>query len=156
LPCVSSSIRQPVVTTESATRLPQGQPEPSYPSWLNCITPTTSSPESVCTTRCRPLRSALPGEDRGAQRADICRPGQVRSLLRSGPSLVPLIGDGFDPTLKTFRVGRVKDRRGSLGPAAVTPFPIPAHRTGRAELPHPALRLASLRGPQRGRSGQAF
>jgi hypothetical protein len=30
LPCVSTSIRQPVVTTKSATRLPKGQPEPIY------------------------------------------------------------------------------------------------------------------------------
>jgi hypothetical protein len=35
--------------------------------------------------------------------------------------------------------GRVEDGRGSLGPVANAPFPIPAHRTGRADLPHPAL-----------------
>ena len=29
---------------------------------------------------------------------------------------------------------------------AVTPFPIPAHQTGHAELPHPAFRLASPQG----------
>jgi len=40
--------------------------------------------------------------------------------------------------------GRVEDGRGSLGPKANTPFPISAHRAGRAELPHPALRLGSL------------
>jgi uncharacterized membrane protein YphA (DoxX/SURF4 family) len=39
--------------------------------------------------------------------------------------------------------GRVEDGRGSLGPMASAPFPIPAHRTGRADLRHPALRLAS-------------
>ena len=39
--------------------------------------------------------------------------------------------------------GRVEDGRGSLGPKANTPFPISAHRAGHAELPHPALRLAS-------------
>src|SRR5690242_1489345 len=55
-----------------------------------------------------------------------------------------------------LRYGRVEDGRGSLGPMANAPFPISAHRTGRAELPHPALRLASPQGPQRGRSGQAF
>src|SRR5262245_59196259 len=38
---------------------------------------------------------------------------------------------------------------------ASAPFPIPAHRTGRAELPHPALRLASPQGPRRGSSRQA-
>jgi hypothetical protein len=45
--------------------------------------------------------------------------------LRSGPS------------------GRVEDGRGSLGPMANAPFPIPAHRTGRADFRHPALRLVS-------------
>src|SRR6476660_10368701 len=52
--------------------------------------------------------------------------------------------------------GRVEDGRGSLGPEASAPFPIPAHRTGHADLRHPALRLASPQGPQRGRSWQAF
>ena len=52
--------------------------------------------------------------------------------------------------------GRVEDGRGSLGPVASTPFPIPAHRTGRADLRHPALRLASSLGPQQGTSEQAF
>jgi hypothetical protein len=32
------------------------------------------------------------------------------------------------------RLGRVEDGRGSLGPMANAPFPIPAHRTGRAQL----------------------
>ena len=31
-------------------------------------------------------------------------------------------------------------------------FPLPAHRTGRADLPHPALRLASRQGPRRCRT----
>ena len=35
---------------------------------------------------------------------------------------------------------------GSIDHAA---FPLPAHRTGRADLPHPALRLASRQGPRR-------
>jgi hypothetical protein len=52
--------------------------------------------------------------------------------------------------------GRVEDGRGSLGPVASAPFPIPAHRTGLAELPHPALRLASPRGTRRGSEWQAF
>src|SRR5262245_18131465 len=34
------------------------------------------------------------------------------------------------------RSGRVRDGRGSLGPSASAPFPISAHRTGRADLPH--------------------
>src|SRR5712692_8509329 len=39
---------------------------------------------------------------------------------------------------------------------ANAPFPIPAHRTGRADLRHPALRLASPQGTRLGRPGQAF
>src|SRR5215813_11329827 len=54
------------------------------------------------------------------------------------------------------RDGRVEDGRGSLGPIANAPFPIPAHRTGRAALPHPALRLASPRGTRRCLQWQAF
>jgi len=46
-------------------------------------------------------------------------------------------------------LGRVEDRRGSLGPVANAPFPIPAHRTGRADFRHPALRLASPQGTRR-------
>jgi hypothetical protein len=49
------------------------------------------------------------------------------------------------------RSGRVEDGRGSLGPVANAPFPIPAHRTGRADLRHPALRLDSPRGTRRRR-----
>src|SRR5580658_4097128 len=41
------------------------------------------------------------------------------------------------------RLGRVEEWRGCLGPEAIAPFPLPAHRTGRADFPHPALRLAS-------------
>src|SRR5438093_1550745 len=33
---------------------------------------------------------------------------------------------------------------------AMAPFPIPAHRTGRAGFPHPALRLVSRSGTRRG------
>jgi hypothetical protein len=39
---------------------------------------------------------------------------------------------------------------------AIAPFPIPAHRTGRAALPHPALRLVSPRGTRRCSYWQAF
>ena len=48
------------------------------------------------------------------------------------------------------RHGRVEDGRGSLGPMANAPFPIPAHRHGHADFRHPALRLASPRGTRRG------
>jgi hypothetical protein len=54
------------------------------------------------------------------------------------------------------RCGRVEDGRGSLGPLAIAPFPIPAHQTGRADFRHPAFRLASQRGTRRGCSGQAL
>jgi hypothetical protein len=40
--------------------------------------------------------------------------------------------------------GRVEDGRGSLGPMANAPFPIPAHRTGRADFRHPACMGLSL------------
>ena len=33
---------------------------------------------------------------------------------------------------------------------ANAPFPLPAHRTGRADFPHPALRLTSRQGPRPG------
>ena len=39
------------------------------------------------------------------------------------------------------RSGRVEEERGSSGDAG--PFPLPAHRTGRADFPHPALRQGS-------------
>ena len=42
--------------------------------------------------------------------------------------------------------GRVEERRGVAGTLAVVPFPLPAHRTQRADFPHYALRLASLHG----------
>jgi hypothetical protein len=35
--------------------------------------------------------------------------------------------------------GRVEDGCGSLGPMAITPFPIPAHRTGRTDCRYPAI-----------------
>ena len=54
------------------------------------------------------------------------------------------------------RCGRVEDGRGSLGPMANAPFPIPAHQTGRADFRHPAFRLASPRRIRRDCSGQAL
>jgi hypothetical protein len=61
-----------------------------------------------------------------------------------------------DCTRDVVRCGRVEDGRGSLGPMANTPFPIPAHQTGRADFRHPAFRLASPQGTRRDRSGQAL
>src|SRR6266849_1162936 len=43
---------------------------------------------------------------------------------------------------------RVEERRGDLGHAAIVPFPLLAHRTGRADFPHPALRPASQQDPR--------
>ena len=64
------------------------------------------------------------------------------------------------PTLKSARslpnpapqkrLGRVEEGRGGLYRIGITPFPFPAHQTGRANFPHPALRLASSRGTRRG------
>src|SRR5215203_861231 len=60
----------------------------------------------------------------------------VRTLRFAHPTLPP--------------VG-VESRRGAVtwGHAAIAPFPLPAHRTGRADFPHPALRPASSQGPRR-------
>lgn len=44
---------------------------------------------------------------------------------------------------------RVEEGLGRLGRVGIAPFPFPAHRTGRADFPHPALRLASSRGTRR-------
>jgi hypothetical protein len=54
--------------------------------------------------------------------------------------------DGLQIGPHNVRSGRVEDGRGSLGPMANAPFPIPAHQTGQADFRHPAFRLAS---PQR-------
>src|SRR5437879_6529605 len=42
--------------------------------------------------------------------------------------------------------GRLLSQNAGASIHAITPFPIPAHRTGRADFPHPALRLVSRRG----------
>jgi len=68
----------------------------------------------------------------------------------SSHSRVPLpLGRGQRPNslpfsshlLTTFIFSRVGVGRGC--DANVAPFPIPAHRTGREDFPHPALRLVS-------------
>ncbi len=43
----------------------------------------------------------------------------------------------------------VEKRRGGLGPVGITPFPLPAHQTGRADFPHPASRPASPQSTRR-------
>ena len=45
--------------------------------------------------------------------------------------------------------GGVEERRGGLGPVGITPFPLPAHQTGRADFPHPASRPASPQSTRR-------
>ena len=81
------------------------------------------------------------------------RPPEGLSLLnlRSNSDCTPRIVSTSDVCC-----GRVEDGRGSLGPLAIAPFPIPAHQTGRADFRHPAFRLASPRDMRRGRSGQAL
>src|SRR5262249_6829311 len=56
----------------------------------------------------------------------------------------------FDPAQVSSGSTRVEDGHGGLGHMANAPFPILAHRTGRADLRHPALRLASARGTHDG------
>jgi hypothetical protein len=73
------------------------------------------------------LDASLPLTDLGHCGAWLQLSNQVSSAPRSGPSFCAAANSSF---------GRVEDGRGSLGPMAITPFPIPAHRTGRAELPH--------------------
>src|SRR5208337_355928 len=48
------------------------------------------------------------------------------------------------------RGGWVESRKGAVAwPCGVTPFPFPAHQTGRARLRHPAFRLISPQGSRR-------
>jgi molybdate transport system substrate-binding protein len=65
---------------------------------------------------------------------------QKQDKVAAGP-ITNVVGTAVAVAAKAG--GRVEDGRGSLGPKASAPFPIPAHRTGRADLRHPALRLAS-------------
>src|SRR5712671_3502127 len=62
----------------------------------------------------------------------------------------------FITTMVGFKVFGTHNGRGSLGPMANAPFPIPAHQTGRADFRHPAFRPASPQGTRRDRSGQAL
>ena len=45
--------------------------------------------------------------------------------------------------------GGVEERRCGLGSMGITPFPLPAHQTGRADFPHPASRPASPQSTRR-------
>ena len=80
------------------------------------------------------------------------RPGQLpdraaRQLPEQPTTLWVEPSSTGDPRPRGAR--RVEDGRGSLGPMANAPFPIPAHRTGRADFRHPALRPASSPGYRR-------
>jgi hypothetical protein len=55
----------------------------------------------------------------------------------------------YETTLVLAIEGGVEERRGSLGPAGNAPSPLPARQTGRAQLRHPASRLASSSGTRR-------
>jgi hypothetical protein len=78
-----------------------------------------------------------------------CRSSQSEILVSS-----PLVSWRDADRPPQVRLGRVEDGRGSLGLLANTPFPITAHRTARAELPHPGLRLASLQAHDEAHQGR--
>jgi hypothetical protein len=65
-----------------------------------------------------------------------------------GASVVPQDTGRSCCAAEMFCLGRVEDGRGSLGPMASAPFPIPAHQTERADFRHSAFRLASPQGPR--------
>src|SRR5271169_3950704 len=77
----------------------------------------------------------------------ISRPEHLAYRTLSGreiiiPSNARTLGGVETPPFGFMRTfGRVEDGRG--GTANGAPFPIPAHRTGRADFPHPALRQVS-------------
>src|SRR6202023_3340866 len=89
---------------------------------------------------------------------DLVDPRHKRTkLLRSWPLTSPIARRNRKLEHLRDRVpSRVEDGRGGLGPMANTPFPVPAHRTGRADFRHPALRPVSSRGIRRGSPGQTF
>src|SRR5438477_12151407 len=81
-------------------------------------------------------------------------PIRPRRCARARPR--PALINGGRPKLFLEAVTAVKgtgveSRRGAVawGHAAIAPFPLPAHRTGRADFPHTALRLASSQGTRR-------
>ena len=89
-------------------------------------------PKAAFVTRLRPAR--LP--DQTARQL----PESNRQL--SGWILPPLVNRAV------WGARRVEDGRGGLG-HGIAPFPVPAHRTQRADFPHYALRLASSRSCRR-------
>ncbi len=96
-------------------------------------------------------RSAAHGDRQGpaqqASRATAARSALTPAVCRYPPVAAENL-DFIDRAIRAAvkystligspSLGRVEDGRGSLGPFGIAPFPIPAHRTGRADLRHPA------------------
>ena len=80
------------------------------------------------------------------------------AILRAVESCKGVLASRYTPFLACrpisavphLSMGRVEEGRGGLYRIGITPFPFPAHQTGRANFPHPAFRLASSRGTRRG------
>ncbi len=141
--------------------------------------PTTRRTRTGAHVGCFPVPRGLPLISGGSASAtSLSRPAQASLELRPVGSLNrprrPL-SQGFDPsgypdkppasyqikpttvwvvpssTSDTRLLGArgVEERRGGLGPMGITPFPLPAHQTGRADFPHPASRPASPQSTRR-------
>jgi hypothetical protein len=112
----------------------------------------------------------LPGQD--ARLASRCWPDFTErdwlpaGFVRKVSAMLPTSASSF-PRLclaQTSNSGRVEKWRGGLGRPCVwpalsvagarvahrTPFPLPPHRTGRADFPHPALGQGIMRSHTRG------
>ena len=76
---------------------------------------------------------------------DLSRTWDI-GILAAKSVVAALLMEPASADTMQWRIGRVEERRGGLGLrlGAITPFPLPAHRTGRADFRHPALRPASL------------
>ena len=102
--------------------------------------------------------------DRSTAQGGLCHRASIHPVTRtnrlpatrsnrqlSGWFLPPLVIRAFwahcDPARQEIRA--FEERRGGLGPMGITPFPLPAHQTGRADFPHPASRPASPQGTRR-------
>src|SRR5260221_8792570 len=96
------------------------------------------------TSSCKDLYNPGPQEPHSRPHSVAIVCCVIEHGIASGLTLEAEEEDLIDQVAK----GRVEDGRGSLGPMANAPFPNPAHRTGRAQLRHPALRLASPKDPR--------
>ena len=90
-------------------------------------------PEAAFVTRLRPARL----------------PRQAARQLPDQPT-TPWVEPSSTGDTRRLGARRVEDGRGGLGHVGIAPFPVPAHQTGRADLPHPAFRLASPQGTRHG------